>query len=121
MVGINSANKDDLNQFRDVIQLFIEGKMNSYNKIQVRCNSSEESISIENKKYRASLFMMHEMLKTMGTNEIAETLDIPHDLLRKWKNEKTFINNCPDPVSSALHGRPVPGCCACGQSRVHVY
>ena len=90
MVEINSANENDLNQFREVIQLFIEGKMNSYNKIQIRCNSSEESISIENKKYRASLFMIHWMLKTMETNEIAETLEIPYGLLKKWRNEKMF-------------------------------
>ncbi len=90
MVETNSANENDLHQFREVIQLFIDGKMNSYNRIELRCNSSEESISIENEKYRASLFMIHRMLKTMETNEIAETLEIPHDLLRKWENEKTF-------------------------------
>ena len=90
MVEIESANEDDLNQFREVIQLFIEGKMNSYNKIELRCNSSEESIRIENKKYRASLFMIHRLLNTMETNEIAETLEIPYDLLRMWENEKAF-------------------------------
>ena len=90
MVEVNSANENDLNQFRKVIQLFIDGKMNSYNKIELRCNSSEESISIKNEKYRASLFMIHRMLKTMETKEIAETLEIPHGLLRKWENEKIF-------------------------------
>lgn len=82
MVEINIANNSELNQFREVIQLFIDGKMNSYNKINVRCNFTEESISIEKRKYRASLFMIHSMLKTMKKNEIAETLEISYDLLK---------------------------------------
>ena len=90
MVEINIANNSELNQFREVIQLFIDGKMNSYNKIKVSCNFTEESITIEKRKYRASLFMIHSMLKTMGGNEIAETLEISYDLLKKWNNEKTF-------------------------------
>ena len=90
MVEINSANSKDRIQFREVIRLFIDRKMNSYNKIKVSCNSTEESFTIEKRKYRASLFMLHRMLKTMEPNEIAETLEIPYDLLRKWRNEKTF-------------------------------
>ena len=90
MVEINSANSKDLIQFREVIQLFIDGKMNSYNKIKVSCNSTEESITIEKRKYLASLFMIHRLLNTMEPNEIAEMLDIPYDLLRTWKSEKAF-------------------------------
>ena len=91
MVETNTIhNNNDLNQFREVIQLFIEGKMRIYNKINVRCNFTEESIAIEKRKYRASLFMIHRILKTMKKNEIAETLEISYDLLKKWNNEKTF-------------------------------
>ena len=90
MVEINSVNNKELLQFREVIQLFIDGKMNSYNKIKVSCNAVGESITIEKRKYQASLFMIHKLLRTMEPNEIAETLEIPCDLLRKWKNEKTF-------------------------------
>jgi len=89
MVEINSTNSKELKQFREVIQLFIDGKVNSFNKIKVRCNVAKESIAIEKRKYRASLFMLHRMLKTMEQNEIAETLEIPYDLLRKWRKEKT--------------------------------
>ena len=53
-------------------------------------NGNIQSIVIEKRKYRASLFMIHSMLKTMGGNEIAETLEISYDLLKKWNNEKTF-------------------------------
>ena len=91
MVEINSAHSKDRLQFREIIQLFIEGKMNSYNKIKVSCDSTGESITIETRKYQASLFMLHRMLKTMETNEIAETLGITYDQLRKWENERTFI------------------------------
>ena len=90
MVEINIAKNSELNQFREVIQLFIEGKVKIYDKIKVRCNLTEELIVIEKRKYRASLFMIHSMLKTMGGNEIAETLEISYDLLKKWNNEKTF-------------------------------
>ena len=83
-------NNNELNQFREVIQLFIKGKARIYDKIKVRSNFTEESIVIEKRKYRASLFMIHSMLKTMGGNEIAETLEISYDLLKKWNNEKTF-------------------------------
>ena len=83
-------NNNELNQFREVIQLFIKGKVRIYDKIKVRSNFTEESIVIEKRKYRASLFMIHSMLKTMGENEIAETLEISYDLLKKWNNEKTF-------------------------------
>ena len=79
MVETNTIhNNNELNQFRKVIQLFIEGKMRIYNKINVRCNYTEESIGIEKRKYRASLFMIHSMLKTMEKNEIAETLGSSH-------------------------------------------
>jgi hypothetical protein len=91
MVETNTIyNNNELNQFREVIQLFIERKVKIYDKIKVRCNLTEESIVIEKRKYRASLFMIHSMLKTMGGNEIAETLEISYDLLKKWNNEKTF-------------------------------
>ena len=90
MVEINSAHSNELIQFREVIQLFIDGKMNSYNKIKVSCNGAEESIAIEKSKYQASLCMLHMMLKKMDPNEIAETLEIPSHLLTKWRNEKTF-------------------------------
>ena len=90
VVQINSSNSKDLIQFREVIQLFIDGKMNSYNKIKVSCNSTEESIAIAKRKYQASLFMIYRLLKTMEPNEIAETLGIPYDLLKTWKSEKTF-------------------------------
>ena len=91
MVETNTIhNNNELNQFREVVQLFIEGKMRIYNKINVRCSFMEESIGIEKRKYRASLFMIHSMLKTMEKNEIAETLEISYDLLKKWNNEKTF-------------------------------
>ncbi len=91
MVETNTIyNNNELNQFREVIQLFIERKVKIYDKIKVRCNLTEESIVIEKRKYRPSLFMIHSMLKTMGGNEIAETLEISYDLLKKWNNEKTF-------------------------------
>jgi len=91
MVETNTIyNNNELNQFREVIQLFIERKVKIYDTIKVRCNLTEESIVIEKRKYRASLFMIHSMLKTMGGNEIAETLEISYDLLKKWNNEKTF-------------------------------
>ena len=90
MVEINLANNNDLIQFCEVIQLFIDGKMNNYNKIKVSCDSTEESISVEKRKYLASLFMIHRMLKTMEENEIAEKLEISYNLLKKWNNEKMF-------------------------------
>ena len=90
VVETNSAHRKELLQFREVIQLFIDGKMNSYNKIKVSCNGTEESIAIEKRKYQASLCMLHMMLKTMEPNEIAEALGIPSDLLKTWKSEKTF-------------------------------
>ena len=90
MVALNRADSKDLIAFRGIIQLFIDGKMNSYNKIKVSCTATEESTTIEQRKYHASLFMLHKMLKTMESNEIAETLEIPHELLGKWRNEKTF-------------------------------
>jgi len=90
MVAINIANNNQLHQFRAVVQLFIEGKMNSYTRIKVGCNFTEESISIEKGKYRASLFMIHSMLKTMEHNEIAEALEISSALLRQWENERIF-------------------------------
>ena len=91
MVAINSADSRDLAAFRGVIQLFIDGKMNSYNKITVSSNAAGESTAVEKRKYRASLFMIHSMLKTMESNEIAETLEISCELLEKWRSEKTFI------------------------------
>ena len=85
MVEIGNTNSKDLLQFRKVIQLFIDGKMNSYTTVRVWCDIREESITIEKRKYRASLFMIHRMLKTMELPEIAERLDLPYDLLRTWK------------------------------------
>jgi len=90
MVEINNVNKKDLLQFRGVIQLFIDGKINSYNKIKVSCDPTEGSITIENVKYQASLFMLHILLKTMELRNIADILEIPFDLLNEWRNEKTF-------------------------------
>lgn len=86
----NRTNDNDRRQFREIIQLFIEGKMNSYNGIKVSLNFTEDSITIERGKYRASLFMIHSMLRTMDHNEIAATLGMPFDLLGIWENEKTF-------------------------------
>ena len=90
MVVIDNGNNKDQKQFRTTIQLFIDGKMNSYNKIKVSCGPTEGSITIEKTKYQASLFMLHRLLKTMELNEIAETLEVPFDLLSDWKNEKAF-------------------------------
>ena len=90
MDAINGAKNKDRKQFRGIIQLFIDGKMNSYNKIKVSCDPTEGSITIEKTKYHASLFMLHRLLKTMELNEIAETLEVPFDLLSSWRNEKAF-------------------------------
>lgn len=90
MVDINSASNKERIEFREIVQLFIDGKMNRYHNIKVSCHSKEESIAIEDSKYKASLFMLHRLLKTMESSEIANALDIPYDLLRKWKNEKPF-------------------------------
>ena len=90
MFELDNTNSKDLLEFRKVIQLFIEGKMNSYTTIKVWCDIREESITIEKRKYQASLFMIHRMLKTMELPAIAEALEIPDDLLRMWKDEKTF-------------------------------
>ena len=86
----NSTNDSHRRQFREVIQLFIEGKMNNCNGIKVGCNFTDESITIERGKYRASLFMIHSLLTTMEQNEIAAVLEIPCDLLESWENEKIF-------------------------------
>jgi hypothetical protein len=85
-----NINRKDLREFRKIIQLFIDGKMNSYTKIRVWCDIREESITVEKRMYQASLFMIHRMLNTMELPEIAGRLDIPDDLLRTWKNEKIF-------------------------------
>jgi hypothetical protein len=90
MVAANNPNSKDLIAFREVIQLFIDGKMNSYNKIKVTCDVMEESTTIETGKYRASLFMLHKMLRTMEINELAEKLELPFDLLNEWRSEKAF-------------------------------
>ena len=90
MFEFGNTTSKDLLQFRKVIQLFIDGKMNRYTTIKVWCDLREESITIEKRKYQASLFMIHRMLKTMELAEIAQRLDIPDDLLRTWKNEKIF-------------------------------
>ena len=90
MVEIKSINNKDQKQFREIIQLFIDGKMNSYNKIKVSCAPTEGSITIEKAKYQASLFMLHILLKTMELRHIAEILEIPFDLLNEWRNEKAF-------------------------------
>ena len=90
MDAINGAKNKGRKQFREIIQLFIDGKMNSYNKIKVSCDPTEGLITIEKTKYHASLFMIHRLLKTMELNEITETLEIPFDLLSNWRNEKAF-------------------------------
>ncbi len=90
MVAINSTNGKDLIAFREVIQLFIDGKMNSYNKIKVTCDPMGKSTTIGKRKYQASLFMLHRMLKTMEINDIAEILELPFDLLNEWRSEKAF-------------------------------
>ena len=90
MVEMNVANNSELNQFREVIQLFIEGKLKLYNKVKIRNNSTEESTIIGKTRYWASLLMIHSLLKTMRKDEIAETLEIPYDLLKKWNNDKMF-------------------------------
>ena len=90
MVAINSAVSRDIAAFRGVIQLFIDGKMNSYNKITVSGTAGEGATAVEKRKYRASLFMVHMMLRTMESHEIADSLKIPYDLLIKWRNEKAF-------------------------------
>ena len=90
MVARDVMNNKDQKQFREIIQLFIDGKMNSYNKIKVSFGPMGGSITIEKTKYQASLFMLHRLLKTMELNEIAESLEIPFDLLCNWRNEKAF-------------------------------
>lgn len=91
MVPINSADSRDLAAFRGVIQLFIDGKMNSYNKITVSGTAGEGVTAVDKRKYRASLLMIHRMLKTMESHEIAETLEISGELLGEWRSEKAFI------------------------------
>jgi hypothetical protein len=81
---------NDLRQFREVIQLFIEGKMNCYATIMVKADGAVEAVCIEEGKYRASLFMIHSMLKTMEREEIAAALGIPCQLLTLWEGEKLF-------------------------------
>lgn len=90
MVDIKSANNKERIEFREIIQLFIDSKMNRYHNIKVSCHSKQESIAIEDSKYKASLFMLHTMLKTMEPTDIAEALDIPCDLLSQWTKEKPF-------------------------------
>jgi hypothetical protein len=80
----------DRRQFQDVIHKFIEGKMNSYASIMVKADGGAAPVSIEKNKYRASLFMIHGMLKTMEREEIAETLGISCRLLNRWEGEKPF-------------------------------
>jgi hypothetical protein len=86
----NRTNDNHRRQFREIIQLFIEGKMNSYNGIKVSLNFTEDSVTIEREKYRASLFMIHSILRTMEQNEIAAALEMPYDRLEGWENEKSF-------------------------------
>ncbi len=81
---------NDLRQFREVIQMFIEGKMNCYATIMVKADCGEGGVSIEKRKYRASLFMIHSMLKTMEREEIADALGISCQLLNRWESEKLF-------------------------------
>ena len=81
---------NDLRQFREVIQMFIEGKMNCYATIMVKADCGEEGVSIEERKYRASLFMIHSMLKTMEREEITAALGISSHLLTTWEGEKLF-------------------------------
>jgi len=81
---------NDLRQFREVIQMFIEGKMNCYATVMVKADCGEEGVSIEKRKYRASLFMIHSMLKTMEREEIADALGISCQLLNGWESEKLF-------------------------------
>jgi len=84
------TNANDLRQFREVIQMFIEGKMNCYATIMVKVDCGMEEVHIEETKYRASLFMIHRMLKTMDHEEIAAALGISCPLLNEWENEKWF-------------------------------
>jgi hypothetical protein len=77
-------------QFREVIQLFIERKMNCYATITVKADGAAEAVCIEEGKYRASLFMIHGMLKTMEREEITATLGISNHLLTAWEGEKLF-------------------------------
>jgi len=77
-------------QFHEVIHKFIEGKMNCYATIMVKADGGEAAVSIEKSKYRASLFMIHGMLKTMEHEEIAAALGISCPLLNEWENEKWF-------------------------------
>ena len=85
-----NTNATNRRQFCDVIQQFIEGKMNCYATITVKADGGEEAVSIETGKYRASLFMIHGMLKTMEHEEIAAALGIASHLLNEWENEKLF-------------------------------
>jgi len=77
-------------QFREVIQLFIEGKMNCYATIVVKAGCGTEEVRIEETQYRASLLMIHRMLKTMDHEEIAAALGISCPLLNEWENQKLF-------------------------------
>jgi hypothetical protein len=77
-------------QFRAVIQLFIERKMNCYATITVKADGGEEAVCIEESKYRASLFMIHSMLKTMERDEITAALGISSHLLTAWEGEQLF-------------------------------
>jgi len=47
---INRTNGNNRRQFREIIQLFIEGKMSGYNGIKVSLNYTEDSIAIERGK-----------------------------------------------------------------------
>jgi hypothetical protein len=85
-----NANASNRRQFREVIQLFIEGKMNCYTAIVVKADGGEDAVCIEKSKYRASLFMIHGMLKTMEREEIADALGISCHLLNTWESEKLF-------------------------------
>jgi hypothetical protein len=87
---INRTNGNNRRQFHEIIQLFIEGKMSGYNGIKVSLNYTEDSIAIERGKYRASLFMIHSLLRTMEQNEIAAALEMPSEQLGLWENEKIF-------------------------------
>ena len=77
-------------QFRAVIQLFIERKMNCYATITVKADGGEKAVCIQESKYRASLFMIHSMLKTMEREEITAALGISSHLLTTWEGEKLF-------------------------------
>ncbi len=78
-------------QFRDVIHRFIEGKMTCYSAITVKADGGGDAVCIEAGKYRASLFMIHGMMKTMEREEITAALGISCHVLNTWESERPFM------------------------------